>query len=95
MESLSKPTAVSSRVRLFSTSEQKRYLRKAPERKPPWFMRKPMVPPERVMSEAAPLRKVCHEHRSMPREKPLLRSLRVALEDERSLRMGSWRRPPR
>ena len=34
-ESLSRPTEVSSRVRLSSTSEQRRYLRKAPERQPP------------------------------------------------------------
>ena len=53
------------------------------------------VPPERMMSEAAPLRKACHEHRSMPREGPLRRSLRVAPADERPTRMGSWRRPPR
>ena len=53
------------------------------------------MPPERTMSEAAPLRKACHEHLSIPKLKPRRLSSEEARRDLRLPKTQSNLEPPR
>ena len=57
-------------------------------------MRKPIVPPERMMSEAAPLRNACQEHLLMPTVKPVCLSSEEARWAMRLPKMRSNLEPP-
>ena len=90
-----RPAAVDCRARLFSMSETKKYSRNAPDFHHPSLRRKPIVPPERTMSEAAPLRNACQEHLVMPMARPRRRSSDDARRTLRLPKTLSCLEPPR